>query len=468
MKSERKISIITQISILAIAGLILVGIATFISQYDVSRKATTESIKSRAANIAAETAATLMDYPAHDWLIRYWYEHADELDIEYDADYHAGTETEGKAVLFQSRNPAIRLEYASQQQLEKLSEEDQKLYAEIIYSWLTNRVDRVKQSHRVDYLFCVITDTEGAGAVRGLNYKEVYPLGHTVSVAENPSQQKAMQTATEHSIASTDEYGGYLASAGDFIDYYSYLTMIDNHAVIIGMTYDLSGIMNSIRKQTLEGTGYSMIYLVLLMTFIILNIFLFGIGPLKKITESIRRYAQSKDSEKIISELEANLNGIKGFAARRNEIGQLSADVADMTREIDDYIDRIETINAEKKRMEVELDLAARIQLSVLPDIFPPFPERKEFDIFALMDPARSVGGDFYDFFLIDEDHLGIVIADVSGKGIPAALYMMVAKAVMQNNAFLDIPAEDILTKTNGALTANNARYVCHFVGRDS
>lgn len=100
MKSERKISIITQISILAIAGLILVGIATFISQYDVSRKATTESIKSRAANIAAETAATLMDYPAHDWLIRYWYEHADELDIEYDADYHAGTETEGKAVLF--------------------------------------------------------------------------------------------------------------------------------------------------------------------------------------------------------------------------------------------------------------------------------------------------------------------------------------------------------------------------------
>ena len=72
------------------------------------------------------------------------------------------------------------------------------------------------------------------------------------------------------------------------------------------------------------------------------------------------------------------------------------------------------------------------------------------------MDPARSVGGDFYDFFLIDEDHLGIVIADVSGKGIPAALYMMVAKAVMQNNAFLDIPAEDILTKTNAALASNN------------
>lgn len=343
MKSERKISIITQISILAIAGLILVGIATFISQYSVSRKATTESIKTRAADIAAETAATVMDYPAHDWLIRYWYEHADELDIEYDADYHAGTETEGKVVLFQSKHPSIRLEYASQRQLESLPAEDQKLYAEIIYSWLTNRVDRVKQSHRVDYLFCVITDTDGEdayedqfflfsgadpGAVRGTNYKEVYPLGHRVSVAENLSQQKAMRTATERSIASTDEYEGYLASAGDFIDYYSYLTMIDDHAVIIGMTYDLTGIMDSIRKQTLGGTGYSMIYLVLLMTFIILNIFLFGIRPLEKITESIRRYAQDKDSERTISELETNLKGITGVAVRRNEIGQLSADVA--------------------------------------------------------------------------------------------------------------------------------------------
>lgn len=471
MKKEHRISIITQISVLAIAGLILVGIATFFSQINLSSKTITESVKSQAANIAAETAATVMEYPAYDWLIRYWYEHADELDIEYDANYHAGTATEGKVVLFQSRHPELRLEYVSKQDLEALSDEDQKLYAEITYSWLTTRIDRVKQSHSVDYLFCVITDTEGSnaykdqfflfsgaepGAVRGYNYTEVYPLGKEVSVAENQSQQDAMRTATENSMATTEQYEGYLADAGDYIDYYSFLTMIDDHAVIIGMTYDLSGIMSSIRKQTVEGTGYAMIYLVLLMIFIILNIFLFGIGPLKKITESIRRYAQSKDSERIISELDENLKGITWFAVRRNEIGQLSSDVTEMVREIDDYIDRIETINAEKKRMAVELDLASRIQLSVLPDIFPPFPERNEFDIFALMDPARSVGGDFYDFFLIDEDHLGIVIADVSGKGIPAALYMMVAKAIMQNNAFLGIPAEEVLSKTNGALTANN------------
>ena len=387
MKKEGKISIITQISILAIAGLVLVGIAIFVSQYTVAKRATTESIKDSAAKISAEAAATVMDYPAHDWLIRYWYEHADELSIEYDADYSAGTATEGKVVLFQSRHPDIRLEYAGQQDLEKLSEEDQKLYAEIIYSWLTTRIDRVKQSHGVDYLFCVITDTEGenaykdqfflfsgadAGAVRGYNYKEVYPLGHMVSVAENPSQQEAMRTATENRMANTEQYEGYLASAGDFIDYYSYLTMIDDCAVIIGMTYDLTGIMINIRTQTMEGTGYAMLYLVLLMMFIILNIYFFGIGPLENITGSIRNYTQSKDSERIISELEENLDGITGIAVRRNEIGQLSADVADMAREIDDYIDRIETINAEKKRMEVELDLAARIQLSVLPDIFIP------------------------------------------------------------------------------------------------
>ena len=89
----------------------------------------------------------------------------------------------------------------------------------------------------------------------------------------------------------------------------------------------------------------------------------------------------------------------------------------------------------EKERIEAELALAARIQLSALPKEFPPFPDRKEFDIFASMTPAKEVGGDFYDFFLIDDDHLGMVIADVSGKGVPAALFMMVSMALIRHTS---------------------------------
>ena len=89
----------------------------------------------------------------------------------------------------------------------------------------------------------------------------------------------------------------------------------------------------------------------------------------------------------------------------------------------------------EKERIEAELSLATRIQASSLPKDFPPFPDRKEFDLFASMTPAKEVGGDFYDFFLIDDDHLGLVIADVSGKGVPAALFMMISMALVRNAA---------------------------------
>ncbi len=92
----------------------------------------------------------------------------------------------------------------------------------------------------------------------------------------------------------------------------------------------------------------------------------------------------------------------------------------------------------------------------MLPHIFPPFPNRKEFNIYASMDPAKEVGGDFYDFFLVDKDHLCMVIADVSGKGIPAALFMMASKIILQSCAMLGQSPGEILTKTNEAVCSSN------------
>ena len=105
---------------------------------------------------------------------------------------------------------------------------------------------------------------------------------------------------------------------------------------------------------------------------------------------------------------------------------------------------------------QTELAMATEIQESMLPSIFPAYPDRKEFDLYASMNPAREVGGDFYDYFLIDEDHLGLVIADVSGKGVPAALFMMISKTIIQNCAMLGYGAAEILTKTNEALCTEN------------
>ena len=160
---------------------------------------------------------------------------------------------------------------------------------------------------------------------------------------------------------------------------------------------------------------------------------------------------------KIANLSETNLEFTMEDAFRTDdEIEVLAESFAKLSHRTVEYVAEVRRVTAEKERIGTELHMANQIQESMLPSIFPAFPERKEFDIYAVMDPAREVGGDFYDFFLIDQDHLCMVIADVSGKGIPAALFMMISKIIIQSCAMLGRDAGEILTKTNEALCSNN------------
>ena len=139
-----------------------------------------------------------------------------------------------------------------------------------------------------------------------------------------------------------------------------------------------------------------------------------------------------------------------------DEVEVLAQSLADLSAETRKYIRDITEITKEKERIGTELELATKIQADMLPNIFPPFPERTEFDIFASMDPAKEVGGDFYDFFLIDDDHLGLVMADVSGKGVPAALFMMMSKILINNFAMQGNSPARALELTNNVICQNN------------
>ncbi len=113
--------------------------------------------------------------------------------------------------------------------------------------------------------------------------------------------------------------------------------------------------------------------------------------------------------------------------------------------------------NMEKQRIASELDVATQIQTSMLPCVFPAFPERKEFEIFASMKPAREVGGDFYDFFMVDETHLAIVMADVSGKGVPAALFMVIGKTLIKDHTDPDRDLGEVFGEVNRLLCESNS-----------
>ena len=442
-------SILKQLAALFLAGLILTGWITYSSQLFKTETSVKDQKETIAAEVAEETKLAIMEYEAYKWLFRYWYSHSADLDIEYDAAYNDGTKTVEKVKSFAERHPETHLKYVSEYDLLGMTEEDRKLYAEIAYSWLTDRIDQIKNVHDVDYLFVVMTEEpydeqffvlSGAypGAVRGTDYEEVYTLGVTSTVGQ--SQQKAMENAIKNR--------NHLADAGNYLDFYSFLDRAGGIPILVGLTYDLTSINGQIKSETRNDTAAAVLGQLGLSVICMLMVYFLALRPLKTVQANIRRYRETKDGLAV----KADLSRVNS----KNEIGELTKDIIELTEEIDNYVDEIETITSEKQRIESELDMARRIQLSMMPNLFPPFPERKEFYLHAYVDPAREVGGDFYDYFFIDDDHLCLVIADVSGKGVPAALFMMAAKIILKSYAMQGKSPAEILTATNRAICENN------------
>ena len=151
----------------------------------------------------------------------------------------------------------------------------------------------------------------------------------------------------------------------------------------------------------------------------------------------------------------------------RDEIGMLATAFNKMTVDLKVSIEENARERAAKERIGAELNVATRIQAGMLPCIFPAFPNRSEFDLYASMQPAAEVGGDFYDFFMVDDNTLAVVIADVSGKGVPAALFMVIAKTLIKNSAQSNKNLQDVLGKVNNLLCENNEAdmFVTVFLG---
>ncbi|MBQ7219917.1 MAG: SpoIIE family protein phosphatase [Synergistaceae bacterium] len=139
-----------------------------------------------------------------------------------------------------------------------------------------------------------------------------------------------------------------------------------------------------------------------------------------------------------------------------DEIGDLAKNFNSMTASLREYIANLAEVTAEKERIGAELNVATQIQADMLPKIVPPYINHEAFDICATMYPAKEVGGDFYDFFMIDDDHLALVIADVSGKGVPAALFMVIAKTLIKNRTMMGGSPGEILYDVNNQLCEGN------------
>lgn len=241
----------------------------------------------------------------------------------------------------------------------------------------------------------------------------------------------------------------YFISEGQF----GYNTSAAFPVVQDGKTVVFIGV--EIPMATLQDDTYTFVTQVMIVTGITV-ILLLIIGIAFLVRTMIRPIVLvSSEAEHFVEDnnrISENLDKIK----THDEIQTLSENLLKLEIGINEYIENLTAVTAEKERIGAELNVATQIQADMLPSIFPAFPDRKEFDIYATMTPAKEVGGDFYDFFLVDDDHLAMVMADVSGKGVPAALFMVIAKTLIKNRTQMGGSPAEILGFVNEQLCEGN------------
>lgn len=218
----------------------------------------------------------------------------------------------------------------------------------------------------------------------------------------------------------------------------------------LGLVISKSDLENEVRDSVSHIMKIVLGFFILIIIIIFLINILIGINASKNITKPIK---QLNDGAQEIGagNLEHTIEVKTG-----DELEHLAEEFNAMSTDLKQYIQDLETTTKLKERMESELSIASRIQQDMLPLIFPPFPDRDDIELYASMKAAKQVGGDFYDFFLISPTKLCFVIADVSGKGIPASLFMVISKTLMKSEAQGNLSCADVLERVNNSLNEGN------------
>ena len=211
-------------------------------------------------------------------------------------------------------------------------------------------------------------------------------------------------------------------------------------------------LMDDIQRQILV---FVATLLGIIIAVLIVVVFLYSIYIDRKIIAPL--LAVKGAASTLVSSSMERLDEFEIDVRTGDEIEDLADAFGRMTKELSAYIGNLAAVTAEKERIGAELNVATHIQKSMLPCIFPPFPDREEFDIYATMDPAKEVGGDFYDFFMVDDRHLAVVMADVSGKGVPAALFMVIGKTLIKDHTVPGTDLGEVFTRVNDLLCESNS-----------
>ena len=276
---------------------------------------------------------------------------------------------------------------------------------------------------------------------------EIFLLGQSSSM--NPKNRVLFAEVMETGKNQDD----FIISNGDFGYNISALKPIlsaDGEVIaVIAVEEPMRLVESSTRSFLIRTMSSIMVAILVVIILFVIYMYRSVILPVNIVASEAIRFGNNNE---ISDAAMAKLNAIK----TGDEIQLLSMSIGKMERDMIAYVDNIKSITAEKERIGAELNVATKIQADMLPSLFPAFPEREDMDIFASMDPAKEVGGDFYDLFMVGEDRLAVVMADVSGKGVPAALFMVIAKTLIKNHLQNNEPVDQVLRTVNNQLCEGN------------
>ncbi len=234
----------------------------------------------------------------------------------------------------------------------------------------------------------------------------------------------------------------------------AYAPFYDPNGDIIGYI----GVGEVLGSYSDDLANFRIIYIVIMVLFLIvvemvatIMIHYLIVKPIRKLTKAAKKYNALEDKSK-------NRHIFDSQEIRtHDEIRFLARSMSELESDISQYITDLTAVTAEKERVSAELDVGARIQSSMLPESLVGYAGDRDFEISSFIKPAKEVGGDCYDYFVIDEDHVGLVIADVSGKGVPAALFMVIVKTLIKNTGLEEISPVCVVEKVNRQLCENNS-----------
>ena len=329
------------------------------------------------------------------------------------------------------------------------------------YRQIKAQLDGLRRSMEANDIFVFVFDIDllrnfDQEAYDNMEWNPIYYISDSYHVEEEQfsmgDKSSVLQEYVEDCIQAyeTGEHAdNYFISEGEFgYNTSAMYPVVQNGKTVafIGVEIPMSTLQSNVRSF-LAGTVLVGIMMTLLLLAAVIGVLMRTlISPVKQVAQAANLFVEN---DNMISDALRNIR-------TGDEVQMLSESVLKMEEDINAYIENLTRVTAEKERIGAELDVAARIQANMLPSIFPPFPDRKEIDIYATMTPAKEVGGDFYDFFLVDDDHLALVMADVSGKGMPAALFMVIAKTLLKNRAQMGASPKEVLESVNNQLCENN------------